>query len=555
MSLSSYLKRQSLVTRLRKSSVPTPASLTSIEEEALPTKKQRRHETSSESDSSSSSSSGEESSGLPTTPTSMDTSCDDDFYAVHAAGFLTLAEPSSPASSILSPTTRDSAILPESLLIRPCEQLDPAYTPGRPSLYRSVRLPSRAPPPPPIVTAPNFCYPTTLRPLPRTRIPSDVTVSDFGTPSSSASGSSLDALLSPPPPHFPSESQGIPSDVSYEEDNEGDWEDQDDQDCEVAYDEIPLSPIPGLITPSPVITLSLSAVSEEEEEQSAFPVSPFSESEPSPSSSSPAPSDPWAFTQTPSSPHVPPCDPNHLFPPSPELRSRWSSSTLSSMHSAHATTSPKTFSFARARRYLPSPKSPLSPSSSSPSSSPSPPKRSARVGGMMSKRGKPKLKPLTVADVRVVRPDAAVAVPEPEDVFASVPLTPAPVHSVSFALPPPPPVTSPYSATAQYAVYPPPPSTSSPFSSSASSSPPSSASAYYAYTPSTPSPALAKAYITQRSPRRRRAASNLSLAPVSAWSSSGSSSAGSDAGSECSSVASAASGLRRKPIPVEMFLR
>ncbi|KAJ7636643.1 hypothetical protein FB45DRAFT_1001663 [Roridomyces roridus] len=75
------------------------------------------------------------------------------------------------------------------------------------------------PPPPPIVTglsAPDFSYPTTLRPPPRT-----------DTFRCHSSGSSLDALLSPPASHFPSESQGIPSDVSYEEDDEGDWEDQD----------------------------------------------------------------------------------------------------------------------------------------------------------------------------------------------------------------------------------------------------------------------------------------------------------------------------------------
>ncbi|KAJ7474418.1 hypothetical protein B0H11DRAFT_1332657 [Mycena galericulata] len=248
-------------------------------------------------------------------------------------------------------------------------------------------------------------------------------------------------------------------------------------------------------------------------------------------------------------------------PQTPALRSRWSSSTLSSIHSAHARSpaSPETFSFAR--RYFPRtclpflilPKSFPSQKSSSPkakpramgATTPSVVKRAAWKG--KGKRGKP----LTVADVLIVgRPPApasvlACASPDvfasassfssafsPATPFSAVPLTPAVSSAASaqpFLLSPcsPAPATpaTPYSASAQYAAYPPSPA---------------------------PSAALYTAYATQRSPRRR--ASTASNASKWSYSSSAESASDGCGGSECSS-GSSGSRLRRKPIPVEMFLR
>ncbi|KAJ7484178.1 hypothetical protein FB451DRAFT_1231710 [Mycena latifolia] len=140
-------------------------------------------------------------------------------------------------------------------------------------------------------------------------------------------------------------------------------------------------------------------------------------------------------------------------------------------------------------------------------------------------------KKLTVADVNVLvvgRPEAqSVLACASPDVFAA----PAPFLSPSSAL-------SPATPGAQWASY---PASPSPYALG------------HAHSASTPSPALYAAYTTQRSPRRRAStASNATGWSYSSSSNSGHSGSGqSDAGSD----ASAGSGLRRKPIPVEMFLR
>ncbi|KAJ7474414.1 hypothetical protein B0H11DRAFT_2035300, partial [Mycena galericulata] len=566
---------------------------------------------------------------------------DEDFYASHAAGFITLTAPlppsfpaSTPAPISVRAANRESAIIPSAAPtpapthLRPSAQLDPTYVPSRGSvrLSRAISIPSRAPPPPPIVTSlhgrsasaasiatlrlevPNYSRPISVRvppsrPPPRTPVPCDATwsgdfdgfaadyaayapllspspvPSQFSSPSSTtstgSSASSLAALLSPPaqsPAHrFPAEAQGVPADV-----DEGDWEE-----CDVAYDyeDVPLSPLVACAPSpssddSPVDTLPVQEEHEEVEEKWTFPPSPlpapgpYTGWHPRPRASqlraalAASPLLPVAVP-TPSTPCTPAaCPPKtpgpEYQPQTPALRSRWSSSTLSSIHSAHARSpaSPKTFSFAR--RYFP--RASASPSSSSASqkspshkakpramgaTTPSVVKRAAKGKG---KRGKP----LTVADVLIVgRPPAPASVlacaspdvfassssfssafspgPTPATPFSAVPLTPAATSAASaqpFLLSPcsPAPATpaTPYSASAQYAAYPP-----------------------------SPSPALYTAYATQRSPRRR--ASTASNASKWSYSSSAESASDGCGGSECSS-GSSGSGLRRKPIPVEMFL-
>ncbi|KAJ7608193.1 hypothetical protein FB45DRAFT_1067574 [Roridomyces roridus] len=480
---------------------------------------------------------------------------DDDFYAAHAAGFITLAAPlpssfpttsSSTSSATTRTTNRESCILPPSshIIVRPSSQLDPTYAPP-PRLGRSTSIPSRAPPPPPIITChrhsrsasgyeiSNFSRPTSVRlppsrPPPRTPVPCDASddfdlvLEDYAAyaplfePSTASSRNS----------HFPAE-------TLVEQD---DWEEYD-----VAYgydDELPISPLIA-----------------------ASPVSPIASSSPVPDSPLPSPSPPrkakWAALlgvdepRAPSpapaaSPVVPPYqgwhprprasvlraalarDPILPAPPvasasspqiSPVLRSRWSSSTLSSVHSAHGRSprspispSPKS-NFSFARRYFPShsqpPKSPASKSPRAPKPKPKPIGTSQALYHRHPRRftgtGTEKTKPLTVADVVVVGRPAETSV------LAGACMSPDVFTSPS----------------AQYASYAPPPSPS-------------------------PSPALTMAM--QRSPRRReRPLSSASSTSASTSSSGWSPASASDVTSECSP--GSGEGLRRKPIPLEIFLR
>ncbi|KAJ7908671.1 hypothetical protein B0H13DRAFT_2016199 [Mycena leptocephala] len=504
---------------------------------------------------------------------------DDEYYAAHASGFITLAPPlppsfpcssalpATPATSTARAARRESAIIPASTAapLRPSQQLDPAYTSHRASvrLSRAISIPTRAPPPPPIITSGSHSRSGSSiakqhltpeahsRPPPRTPIPMDALSTPWSgdytayaplfTPSvtsssssSAASGSSssserLAALLSPPVHRFPAETQGVPYDVA-EEDGDDDWEE-----CTYEYDEVPLSPLVAS-APSPDSgNLSPFADDLETEERAEgekwmFPPSPlpapapYTGWHPRPRASqlklaveplltaarSPSPSHSPSLCVTSTSP---PHQERAPAPQTPVLRSRWSSSTLSSMHSAHARSpaSPKTFSFAR--RYFPKAKSP-SPSKSAayPRAHPKPMGTATVVNPKKRKGGKR----LTVDDVLIIgRPPAPTSVP-PLSLGAAAPVTPA----------------TPYSASAQWAAYP------------ASPAP-------CAMDANTPSPALYAAYTTQRGPRRRASTASSR----SAWSyssSSPSASGGSDSGH---SDTSTGSGLRRKPIPVEMFLR
>ncbi|KAJ7670639.1 hypothetical protein DFH06DRAFT_139978 [Mycena polygramma] len=478
---------------------------------------------------------------------------DDEYYTAHASNFITLTAPLPPSFPIsaASPTVstgrasrRESAIIPPSSTaaapIRPSGQLDPTYTPQRASvrLSRPISIPSRAPPPPPIITS--GCHVRSgsapaqtpalperpSRPPPRTPVPMDAVSTPWSgdytayaplfTPSPSASSSSsssrLAALLSPPPQHFPAETQGVPCDV---DEDDGDWEE-----CAYEYDEVPLSPLiasapsPESDELSPELEATEPAV--EEGEKWTFPPSPlpvpgpYTGWHPRPRASQlrlavepllTAANSPSPLSASPQQDRIP--------PRTPALRSQWSSSTLSSIHSAHARSpaSPKTFSFAR--RYFPKAKSP---SSKSPRMHPKP-MGSATILSPK-KRSKGNGKRLTVHDVLIIGPPPAPTTP-----FCA--LSPA----------------TPYSASAQWAAYP------------ASPAPAPAPCLANAGATLTRSPALYAAYTTQRSPRRRASTSS----DWSYSSSSNGSSGNSDSGHSDASTGSA--GLKRKPIPMEMFLR
>ncbi|KAJ6599884.1 hypothetical protein DFH09DRAFT_1355913 [Mycena vulgaris] len=447
---------------------------------------------------------------------------DDDFYAAHAGTFITLAAPlppsfpasSSSAHASTSRSRRESVVLP-----------GPAPTPSlhRASvrLSRTIFIPTRPPPPPPIITSlplPSLYSTASLavppsRPPPRTPIPTDAQSGDYtllaaslspllspgpfsarsaspspsSSPSSSSSAHRLAALLSPPPARqFVAEPHGVPSDVDDE------WEEYE---SEHAYGDVPLSPLvapaPASSSPSPIedgecspIEYAAADADENEDEQPAY------------------------FPPTPRTPHH----------GERVLRSRWSSSTLSSVHSAHAHAprSPRTFAFAR--RYFPS---------ASPAKIAVKPMYPARAGKKPAGKGKGKR--LTAADVRVL--GLGSAAPSSSSSSSSSPASAAtstaPTSPSSFlALQTP--------ATAQFASYPYPPSPASP-----------------------PSAALYAAYTTQRSPRRRASTASASSRSSSRSSSSAWHSGQSESGHSDFSVASAGGegGLRRKPIPVGLFLR
>ncbi|KAJ6523444.1 hypothetical protein DFH09DRAFT_1330080 [Mycena vulgaris] len=297
----------------------------------------------------------------------------------------------------------------------------------------------------------------------------------------------LAALLSPPPAAEP---HGVPSDV----DNE--WEEYQ---SEHAYDDVQLSPLvalhlrprpPPLRRPPPPLRPPPFADREEAGGRGAAGVR--------------------ILLPTPR---------EHEHEPR-VLRSRWSSSTLSSMYSAHAHAhaprSPWTFAFAR--RCFPS---------ASPAKVAATPMYPARVG--KEAVGKGKGKRLTAADVRVLGPGSTTPSLQLQLQLASIYFHPQlvcvrAVHLLALPRPP-------NARDRAVRLLPLPSSPVSP-----------------------PSAALYAAYTTQRSPRRR---SPRRRAPTASASSRSESSAGHSGHSECSASAGGEGegGLRRKPIPVGLFLR
>ncbi|KAJ7306156.1 hypothetical protein DFH08DRAFT_1088959 [Mycena albidolilacea] len=384
---------------------------------------------------------------------------DDEYCAAHAGSFITLAPPLPP--SFPAPPSCEflpmSAALPSSRALRRESAIIPTPLICRSPAVRAS-IPTRVPPSPPIVTSSAHCRSYTLAVTPtspalsrsRTRAPPKTPLqtdalstpwsgdwtayAPFGTPSpssqhsydlSSACSSSserLATLLSPSPQRrFPAETQGVPSDVSSSE-----WEEEEEawEACAVsygdAYEDVPLSPLLACVPSSPSSSSSPLSPSPTEEKWS-FPVSPLPRPNPAFAASAPvAGLGPGRYTGW--HPHpparvaveagvgggapfpfpFPSCIPGPfpLFPLSllrpgtrtaaavpARTRTRDVSSSRgaplalvllhtgppphSSVHSAHAhgVTSPKTFAFVRAagvRRYMHFPKSP-SASKSSPS--------------------------------------------------------------------------------------------------------------------------------------------------------------------------------------------
>ncbi|KAJ7791063.1 hypothetical protein B0H14DRAFT_2625423 [Mycena olivaceomarginata] len=500
---------------------------------------------------------------------------DDEYYAAHAGSFITLAPPL-PPSFPASPSCESlpmSAALPSSRALRRESAIIPTASVRRsPAVRASIPIPTRAPPPPPIVTSSAYCHSYTLavtpappsashlspasvsrpspalarsrtRAPPKTPLPTDAlstpwsgdwtAYAPFGTPSPSSSQHShssdsdsacsssserLAALLSPPPApsspqrRFPAETQGVPSDVSSSE-----WEEEEEEAWEAcavsygdAYEEVPLSPLVACVPSSPSPSSSSPLAPSPTEEKWNFPPSPLPLPNPAFASASAcsgsAPiAGPGRYTGWHPRPRASQLrlalavEPLSLLvsqqqqrcqqEPERTLRSRWSSSTLSSVHSAHAhgrrspgvASSPKTFAFARAagvRRYMHFPKAPGQKPKPKPMGSAtvlSTPKRGKGKGG----------KRLTVEDVLVISP---------------APPSPAPV-------------------------------------------------------PAPPTPTCGA---TANAPRQRWSyssrASSSRAAPSGSESSDSGHSDSDDCGSECSG-GSGSEGMRRKPIPVGLFLR
>ncbi|KAF7348704.1 Vacuolar DHA amino acid exporter [Mycena venus] len=504
---------------------------------------------------------------------------DDEYYATHASGFITLAPPLPPSFP-----TSTSAALPrrESATILTSSTRPSAPHRASVRLSRAITIPTRAPPPPPILTSSplnsrsvspasrtiviSTSPSTSPRPPPRTPVPTDA----VAVARTDDYSSSLAALLSPPPlPHM--QVERFPADVDVDE--AGEWEDLD-LECSFDADDLDFEDVP--LSPSPLGTsasgkrvddLEKNEILVEDEDWGSLP-SPLSAPAPqtpasalrSRWSASTAPMTPAPTTapETPalrsrwsastsaalsprpedsySTPEPAPETPAlrsrwsaSTAPGTPALRSRWSSSTLSSIHSSHSRArSPASKTF---RRYFPisipmpktptkSPKAPR-PAAAAPAHPKRPRPRPTPMGSATVLRPR-KQRKLTVDDVNVL----IVGRPPSTSVLASACASPdvfGPSSNSSFSLPPPP-------ATPQWAAYP--------------SSPAIGA----------PSPALYAAYTTQRSPRRRVSnASNVSGWSGSAYASSAVSGSGSSESGH--SDASTGSGLRRKPIPVEMFLR
>ncbi|KAJ7860725.1 hypothetical protein B0H14DRAFT_562783 [Mycena olivaceomarginata] len=249
---------------------------------------------------------------------------DDEYYAAHAGSFITLAPPLPPSfpASPFCESLPMSAALPSPRALR-CESaiIPPSVSTSASTKRASVRrspavrasIPTRAPPPPPIVTSSGYCHSYTLavtpaspalsrvsrtRAPPKTPLPTDAlstpwsgdwtAYAPFGTLSPSSSQHSYDsnsaystgsssserlaALLSPSPAssspqrRFPAETQGVPSDVS----SSSEWEEEDEawEACAVSYgdtyEEVPLSPLVACVpsSPSPSSPLSPSPTEE-----------------------------------------------------------------------------------------------------------------------------------------------------------------------------------------------------------------------------------------------------------------------------------------------------
>ncbi|KAK7059862.1 hypothetical protein R3P38DRAFT_3168313 [Favolaschia claudopus] len=491
---------------------------------------------------------------------------DDEFYTAHASGYITLCPPLPPSFPAMpytpaASTSTARAIRRESAVI----PLPPILTSSSSSSSLSTILPS-----------PKSSLYASPRPPPRTPVPTDALSGDYSgyayefegasptsafssrpspmpspTPSTSTSQTArLASLLSPPPSRQPA----VPSDVEDDDDawveegsshshSHSDFDFNDDLEYleprviygDDEFDDIALSPCPQSRSCSGASGVGIAGGVEGRAKRMSIYRDNLNVDE--------LPLPPYRGWHHPAS--------TSPAAPTPVLRSRWSSSTLSSVRSAHARspTSPLAKGFAL-RRYFhgassSSPKAKRREQAKKMKTKPKPMGSATILSPTSSKKSGSK-KRLTVEDVLIIRP-------QPElPALASACLTPASAQWATYpSTPSPSPKKQPFLSLA------PAPSNAHLRSVSASSSAPGERET-----------ALYTAYRTQRSPRRR--ASNASCRSAgtesSGWSYSTSSSssssaspspsprrAGSDSG--CSDVSEGGEGLRRKPIPVEMFIR
>ncbi|KAJ7154528.1 hypothetical protein C8R46DRAFT_1117603 [Mycena filopes] len=359
----------------------------------------------------------------PSSPTHSQSPSDDEdqweddlYYASHARGYITLSPPLPPSF----PRRESAFILPSfaststSGVPTRAPPPPPIITHSRSSSSLRTLAPRREPPsrPPPRTPVPTDASPSSdsedytaeyvdyvvaYAPLLASR-----------SPSPTSSTSRLASLLSPPPPPTPftpaaltpatpapAHALFVPHDI----DDGDEWDDHSDLEYAAEYEEVPLSPLPLASAPSPPsaaaleIELAVEADdNDEEEHQDDDEFAPTTAPAPTPAPYTgwhPRPRasqlrlavEPLLATPSPSrySHHhadsagswvsdndhdgtftASPVPMTPMTPATPALRSRWSSSTLSSLHSPQAHT-PKTFAFARARRYFgPKVKSPAS---------------------------------------------------------------------------------------------------------------------------------------------------------------------------------------------------
>ncbi|KAK7058567.1 hypothetical protein VNI00_002203 [Paramarasmius palmivorus] len=421
------------------------------------------------------------------------------FYARPESEYVQVPRPASPTPPAGSRGSRLSKPLPK----LPSAQLDPAYPYAE--RRRSFLLPSRPPPPPPTKAKESRPRPPSLalrRPPPRSSIPADflledgtdadsaISLVDFYTGSpvtasapSSYSQASAEAefVLYSPPEEESESSPASSADSTFE------------FDFEVEVDAPMMLPLS--LPNSPLMDIDfLEAVGEEDEEAEeldmasqfrgpTIPLPPVPETEPETQEES-------VVRELPLRQATPP-------PSQPQLRSRWSSSTLSSVHEEHK--------FAGLR-------SPLS--------------SKFRFFGAPRKSldAKPKPTPKKVGSTNKKQRGVVVVGPT---MFS--PVSPGPMSPVSPRTPPPRSHRHRGHAHSYAAFSPRAYDSPSSFSFSSSSDSPMS--------PTSPSPK----YPSPKTHVRRRP----STSTVSS----------SSACSSCDSELSVNSGLRRKPIPVEMFLR
>ncbi|KAJ7106211.1 hypothetical protein C8R44DRAFT_886097 [Mycena epipterygia] len=271
---------------------------------------------------------------------------DDEYYASHPRVFIAPPlRPSVPSSSASTSTARR-----ETMVLPPCPS---SQYRGSVRLSCAIAIPARTPPSPPFaISRSSSISSPRVRPPQRTPVPTDVCACTpilLHVPSSSwSSPARLATLLPPLMRRFPVEEQGVPADVDIE---------SGDQECDIIdidVDEDERTPLPRL--PAPIGSpFAAAAYTGRYPPTSRLPFALACS--PTPASAPAAPALASLSWPTGDSVYVADTDDEadaDVRNPAweRELRSRWSTSTLSSLHSSRAHSSmgalrspvsPKTF--------------------------------------------------------------------------------------------------------------------------------------------------------------------------------------------------------------------